>query len=87
LIIAERIAIHKHTMSTTKASAFLLWHFSRGANIEKCSAHFLAVCSIVHVECDVRFAPLRVTHGQAALCILLLRGFALGSCLQVVSST
>jgi len=74
LIIAERIAIHKHTMSTTKASAFLLWHFSRGDKIENCSAQFLAIRSILHVDCDVHFVPLRGTYSQAALRILLLRG-------------
>src|SRR4029434_2644832 len=29
---------------------FLLWHFSPGHKIENCSAQFLAVCWIVHVD-------------------------------------
>src|SRR6266566_295922 len=29
---------------------FLLWHFSPGDKIENCSAQFLAVCWIVHVD-------------------------------------
>ena len=32
---------------------FLLWHFSSGDKIENCSAQFLAVCWIVHVEFEV----------------------------------
>ena len=32
---------------------FLLWHFSPGDKIENCSAQFLAVCWIAHVEFKV----------------------------------
>ena len=32
---------------------FLLWHFSLGDKTENCSAQFLAVCWIVHVEFKV----------------------------------
>ena len=32
---------------------FLLWHFSPRHKIENCSAQFLAVCWIVHVEVKV----------------------------------
>ena len=32
---------------------FLLWHFSLGDKTENCSAQFLAVCWIVHVQFKV----------------------------------
>src|SRR5262249_31409472 len=38
---------------------FLLWHFSPGDKSENCSAQFLAVCWIVHVE----FKLHRFRHG------------------------
>ena len=40
---------------------FLLWHFSLGDKIENCSAQFLAVCWMVHVEFKVHH-PSR--HGR-----------------------
>ena len=51
--------------------------FSRRLARER-PAQFLAFRSIVHVECDVHFAPLRVTHSQAALRILPLHRLASG---------
>src|SRR3981081_4490186 len=41
---------HSERISTTP---FLLWHFSLGDKTENCSAQFLAVCWIVHVEFKV----------------------------------
>ena len=46
----ERIQKENERISTI---AFLLWHFSPGDKIENCSAQFLAVCWIVHVEFKV----------------------------------
>ena len=42
---------NRERISTTP---FLLWHFSPGDKIENCSAQFLAVCWIAHVEFKVR---------------------------------
>jgi hypothetical protein len=47
---------------------FLLWHFSPGDKIENCSAQFLAVRWIVHVE----FKLHRLRHGFSVSNALLL---------------
>src|SRR6266550_3282473 len=46
----ERTQKENERISTTP---FLLWHFSPGDKIENCSAQFLAVCWIAHVEFKV----------------------------------
>jgi hypothetical protein len=41
------------SLARSSTMPFLLWHFSPGDKIENCSAQFLAVCWIVHVEFKV----------------------------------
>ena len=56
-MIADRETVvngFKKRTERISATPFLLWHFSPGNKIENCSAQFLAVCWIVHVELSAK---------------------------------